>query len=70
MAGDESASFVEEPFRDREKATAGFRENASVSNAAGLPNYILVVLSHGWTSENAANENVVKVSQLVYNFFS
>ena len=31
--------------------------------------YILVVLSHGWTSENAANENVVKVSQLVYNFF-
>lgn len=32
--------------------------------------YILVVLSHGWTSENAANENVVKVSQLVYNFFS
>ena len=31
--------------------------------------YILVVLSHGWTSENAANENVVKVSQLVYSFF-
>ncbi len=31
--------------------------------------YILVVLSHGWTNENAANENVVKVSQLVYNFF-
>lgn len=31
--------------------------------------YILVVLSHGWTDENTANENVVKVSQLIYSYF-
>ena len=31
--------------------------------------YILVVLSHGWSNESAANDTVVKVSQLVYNFF-
>jgi|GEM_PF-3207661 len=36
---------------------------------APLADYILVVLSHGWTDENTANENVVKVSQLIYSYF-
>lgn len=58
--GDESASFVEDPFREREKATVGFRENASVSNAAGLPNYIPVVLSEPM-------EKPVSVSYILWN---
>ena len=58
--GDESASFAEEPFRDREKATVGFRENASVPNAAGLPNYIPVVLSEPM-------ERPVSVSYILWN---
>ena len=58
--GDESASFVEEPFREREKATVGFRENASVSNAAGLPNYIPVVLSEPM-------EKPISVSYILWN---
>ena len=60
MAGDESASFVEEPFGDREKANVGFRESASVSNAAGLPNYIPVVLSE-------PVEKPVSVSFILWN---
>ena len=58
--GDESASFVEDPFREREKAAIGFRENASVSNAAGLPNYIPVVLSEPM-------EKPVSVSYILWN---
>ncbi len=58
--GDESASFVEEPFRDCEKATVGFRENASVPNTEGLPNYIPVVLSE-------PIERPVSVSYILWN---
>lgn len=58
--GDESASFVEEPFGDREKATVGFRENASVSNAAGLPNYIPVAVSEPM-------EKPISVSYILWN---
>ena len=60
MAGDESASFVEEPFGDRAKAAVEFRESASVSNAAGLPNYIPVVLSE-------PAERPVSVSYMLWN---
>ncbi|MBR4576890.1 MAG: right-handed parallel beta-helix repeat-containing protein [Clostridia bacterium] len=58
--GDEYASFEEEPFRDREKATVGFRENASVSKPAGLPNYIPVALSEPM-------EKPVSVSYILWN---
>ena len=43
--GDMSARFVTDLLRDRGKATVCFKESASVANAAGLPNYIPVVLS-------------------------
>ena len=58
--GDESASFLEASFRDCEKATVGFKENASVSNAAGLPNYIPVALSE-------PIETAVSVSYILWN---
>lgn len=48
--------------------TSDTANDAAVVYSPGV-DYILVVLSHGWTNENAANENVVKVSQLVYGFF-
>ncbi len=58
--GDTSAKFVDDPFLYHEKATVGFKENASVSNAAGLPNYIPVVLS-------APMETAVSVSYILWN---
>lgn len=56
--GDTSAKF--EPLPDREKAAAGFKDNASVSNTAGLPNYIPVVLTE-------PTEKAVSVSYILWN---
>ena len=48
--------------------TSDTANDAAVVYASSV-DYILVVLSHGWSNENAANDNVVKVSALVYDFF-
>ncbi len=49
-------------------------ETDSIANDSAViygptTDYILVVLSNGWSSENAANEQVEEVSRTVYHFF-
>ncbi len=49
-------------------------ETDSIANDSAViygptTDYILVVLSNGWSSENAANEQVEEVSRTVYQFF-
>ncbi len=49
-------------------------ETSSIANDAAViygptTDYILVVLSNDWSSENTANEQIVEVSKTVYRFF-
>ncbi len=78
MIGDESAEFyAENPFLDDGKATVSFKDEASVSLAETLPNYIPVVLSKplikevsvSYTIKDADTDEVIGSGVLEFSSF-
>lgn len=60
--GDQDAEFADRnPFRDSENTTVGFKDAASVSAGAGMPNYIPVAVSGPLAEE-------ISVSYILWNY--